>query len=567
MKSGHERPDFQEDIIAEPDLGVRKAARPGLAKLDRSKLVVPVLVILLICFLSIIGFVWSGTRSLNREAVTADRQLVGSMLTIQWNSLQGVIDFAVDQAGGYVGLPGKIDEGWATLTLGESLHRDFAIASAWLLPHDGAESRGFLQGQVTDVSFAQLFSPELEDWISESLSPVGEEGKPRTGPVRTFARMGDDIQFLIAQRVALSDAQSNAVETYGPILVLTLPLADSFPLRDPLSRALENLSADVGLVPEGHASVPLFGFDGHTLGHLQWTFEPPGDRFLRPLSPLIGIGLIAIAYFLLQFIRGADLFMERQASLTKALQHEQNLRAMKSRFISMVSHELRTPLAAIRAATELLERYGERMTEKDREDEYRAIHKGVDALSKLVDNVLVLAKSDWVETGSAAEDIEMAAFVRLVWDETVGPFYEDHRLDVNEEGDVGFYRGDPVYLRALLSNLYQNAVKYSRGGDKVEVLLSYEPGSLTLQVRDHGMGIPEEAASIVFEPFRRAKNAESMTGSGLGLAVARSAVKSMGGEISFKSALGEGTTFTIVLPRPSAEQEANAGRDLTESAA
>ena len=104
------------------------------------------------------------------------------------------------------------------------------------------------------------------------------------------------------------------------------------------------------------------------------------------------------------------------------------------------------------------------------------------------------------------------------------------------------------FLRSLLGNLFQNAAKYSPSQREVLVHLIYRPRETAIEVRDFGIGIPPEALKSIFEPFQRARNAESISGSGLGLAIARASARALGGELTVKSRLGEGTSFLVTFP-------------------
>ncbi len=535
-----------EDRPLDHGAKLEQETAPDQGGINRSRLVGPVFVILLISFLSIIGFVWSGTNGLNREAKEMDRRLAMSLLEIQWTALKQISHFISSSPEVTDHLGADFDRAWVDREIGHRLYEEFQFSSTWVIDAEGHVRLAYLRGLPAGQSLPQVFSPQLDEWLSLNRERIIESGRS----YGTFARQEEQIDFVAVSRIGpATDGLARAHGGDDSLLVLSLPVHNGLFAQDGRDFTLEDLAVTTEAVPDGYEALPLKGVGGETLGHMVWAPKEPGDRFLRPLSPVIGIGLIAIAYFLLRFIKGADFLMERQAALSAALRQEQNLRTLKSRFLSMVSHELRTPLAAIRSATEVLERYGDRMSEKDRQDEHRAIHKSVDALSKLVDNVLVLGKSDWVADQTALEDIEVADFVRDTWDETVGPLYDAHLLDVVEEGAPRAFQADPIYLRAVLSNLFQNAVKYSKGRETVRVALDHKPDSLIIQVEDHGIGIPEEALATIFEPFRRAKNAEAMTGSGLGLAVARSAVRSMGGDIKVASELNRGTIFTVELPR------------------
>jgi signal transduction histidine kinase len=109
--------------------------------------------------------------------------------------------------------------------------------------------------------------------------------------------------------------------------------------------------------------------------------------------------------------------------------------------------------------------------------------------------------------------------------------------------------GDADKIRTIVDNLISNAIKYSPQGGVVEVSADQENGSVRVEVRDEGMGIPLSQQSQIFTKFFRGDApASGITGTGLGLAVSRDIVESHGGRIGFKSAEGKGTTFFVELP-------------------
>ncbi len=119
-------------------------------------------------------------------------------------------------------------------------------------------------------------------------------------------------------------------------------------------------------------------------------------------------------------------------------------------------------------------------------------------------------------------------------------------MTVPQEPLVGMR--DETGLASVLDNLLSNAVKYSPAGGDIDVLVSHSGNWVTLSVHDTGRGIREEELSHIFEPFYRAQGETSISGTGVGLAIAKDIVEAHGGTITVESAVGEGTTFTVRLP-------------------
>ena len=109
-------------------------------------------------------------------------------------------------------------------------------------------------------------------------------------------------------------------------------------------------------------------------------------------------------------------------------------------------------------------------------------------------------------------------------------------------------RGDRVRLRQVFANLIENAVKWSEGGEHVDVEVSTTNGRVVIGVRDRGPGIPREEHGVIFEKFGRAKGGAGRAGTGLGLFIARSIAEAHGGTVEVRSVPGQGATFTLTLP-------------------
>lgn len=217
------------------------------------------------------------------------------------------------------------------------------------------------------------------------------------------------------------------------------------------------------------------------------------------------------------------------------------------RFVADASHELRTPLAALRGYAGLLARWGQE-DPLVRREAISAIEREADFLARLVDRLLLLARSDSGLLQPTAEPLsldellaEVAADARILssgLDFQVGPL---ERVQM---------KGDPIYLRELIFVLLDNAFKYTAPGGLVRLALVRKHDRALITISDTGAGIPAEEIPRIFDRFYRVDKARSRQkgGSGLGLAIARWIVESHGGTIEVESRVGAGTTFTVKLP-------------------
>jgi PAS domain S-box-containing protein len=225
----------------------------------------------------------------------------------------------------------------------------------------------------------------------------------------------------------------------------------------------------------------------------------------------------------------------------------------RGEFLAVMSHELRTPLNAIGGYAELIE-MGVRgpVTELQLADLAR-IKRSQRHLLGLVNEVLNYAK---LESGSVQYDIEDVEVMRAVVDaeSLVAPQARGKGLSLSHQEwppDLSV-RADPEKLRQVLVNLLSNAVKFTdRGGAEITVSCNAEGNTVSITVRDTGIGIPFDKLGAIFEPFVqvRADLTRTAEGTGLGLAISRDLARGMAGELTVESEAGVGSGFTLTLPR------------------
>ncbi|MBZ4318018.1 HAMP domain-containing histidine kinase [Streptomyces sp. SCA2-4] len=220
--------------------------------------------------------------------------------------------------------------------------------------------------------------------------------------------------------------------------------------------------------------------------------------------------------------------------------------AAQRRLVADASHELRTPLTALRTNAELLAR-AERLTPAQRDRAAGALGRQLREVTGLVNDLIELARDE--EPRQLVERVRLDALTercvaaaRGHWPAT--PF----ALETGEVADVTV-PGVPARLARLLSNLLDNAAKFSPPGAAVEVRLDRRPDALDLTVRDHGPGISDEDLPHVFDRFYRSRQARALPGSGLGLAMARQIARAHGAELTAeRPASGPGALFRLRFP-------------------
>jgi len=231
----------------------------------------------------------------------------------------------------------------------------------------------------------------------------------------------------------------------------------------------------------------------------------------------------------------------------------QNTRLFQqSDLVSEFVHELRTPLAAIATSTYLLMR--PEMSEEQRQQMLSNIHSETQRLNTLASSFLDLAR---LESGRV--QFKTSQFdIRQVFVESVAVMQakaDEARIRVEIEVPQGFppVEGDREKIKQVFINLVSNAVKYNRQGGSICLAGAQEAGVIVLTVRDTGIGIPADSLPHLFEKFYRVRSAEgTAVGTGLGLSICRKIVQGHGGRIEVQSVLGEGTCFSVCLPRKAA---------------
>ena len=219
------------------------------------------------------------------------------------------------------------------------------------------------------------------------------------------------------------------------------------------------------------------------------------------------------------------------------------------------SHELRTPVSIARTAAQVT--LGQqRRGEGENREALGVVAKQTSRLTRLVDDMLVLARADGGGYPVAPTQVRLDQLVAECVRELGAPA-EDKNIALNIDVHPTTMTGDETLLRRMLSNLVGNAVTYTPPGGSIEISLAATDSRLLLRVSDTGPGIPTEDRERVFERFVRLDPARAAGGSGLGLAIARWIAEAHGGTLRVESSSSSGTTFAAHLP---AEQASGSGR-------
>ncbi len=224
----------------------------------------------------------------------------------------------------------------------------------------------------------------------------------------------------------------------------------------------------------------------------------------------------------------------------------------KSDFLAVMSHELRTPLNAVIGYAQILALGIHGPLSEPQLEQIGRIERSAHHLLRIIEGVLAFTR---VEAGKANydfEDVPIGAALTGV-EVLVGPAAEEKGIQVSLENASCFamVHVDVEKLRQVVVNLVNNAIKFTPSGGRVRVECQTTDDEVVLRVHDTGIGIPAEKLEVVFEPFVQVdmRLSRQFGGTGLGLAIAREFARGMGGDISVVSVLGQGSTFSLRLPR------------------
>lgn len=373
-----------------------------------------------------------------------------------------------------------------------------------------ARTEGWLGGEAEDDLVVQVWTPARElAFTSRPDVPVplaSDRGFSTIGRGETRSRA-----FLLPER--------------GRTIQVAQPLSARREISAGI--ALRLLAPSLVLIP--------------ILGVLMWMAV---GRGLRPLNE-VAKGLGRRTPSSMEPLSVQDLPTEI-APVVKALNHlfERLSRAMEAQrqFIADAAHELRTPLAAVDLQAQIVERSG---TEREKTEALARLKGGILRANRLVQQLLTMARLDPGAAPYRPQRIDLTDLLRDIVAEW-SPSAEEKRIDLGlAHADAAEVHEDADYLRVLVGNLIDNAVKYTPEGGRVDVGVYADGGDLRIVVEDDGPGIPEPDRAHVFERFHRSSEA-AVPGSGLGLSIVKTIADRIGAAVSLVPGKeGKGVRATV----------------------
>jgi signal transduction histidine kinase len=222
---------------------------------------------------------------------------------------------------------------------------------------------------------------------------------------------------------------------------------------------------------------------------------------------------------------------------------------MKNMLLSVISHELKTPVSVIKGYAGTLARQDANWDRETLTEGLRVIEEEADKLNELIDNLLNASRLQAGGLKLQFTYIDLPSLVEKVV-QKMRAQTQHHTFSVDFPPDFPPVQADYERMREVLTNLINNAIKYSPAGGLIRVSGSVRGHEVVVSVSDEGVGIPENEQDRIFEPFSRVDSSltRQTPGAGLGLFLVKSVVEAHGGRVWVDSQLGRGSTFSFTLP-------------------
>jgi PAS domain S-box-containing protein len=423
----------------------------------------------------------------------------------------------------------------------EVTDRRRAVEVQRLLADAGTQLVSSLDNETILRGIAELVVRTIADYCIIELRDEGEQRSlevAHADPTRA-ARVRALLEY-IGSTDSTADARST-IWTEQPLLVpRTTASAGGVAPAHPAAVGVPALLADAlgtQIGPYSLICVPLLA-RGRTIGTLAMIAAESGRQYGPD-----DLGLAeALATRAALAVDNARLYGEAQAAVTA-----------RDEFLSIASHELRTPVTSIKGYAQLLRRAQDR----GRLDPARlarslvSIEEAAERLATLTQDLLDVSRIRLGQLPLRAQEIDLVDLVERGVQRLREQLTKGYELIPDLPATPSVVQADPGRLEQVLTNLLDNAVKYSPDGSQIWVTLRRDTDRFLLTVRDKGIGLPDGAAETIFRPFGRAANASehNLPGMGLGLYICRSIIERHGGRISASSeGEGQGTTLTVELP-------------------
>lgn len=240
--------------------------------------------------------------------------------------------------------------------------------------------------------------------------------------------------------------------------------------------------------------------------------------------------------------------IEAESDAKSALKKEQELNELKTKFLSLVSHEFKTPLSGILTSAMLLSKYELTEQQNKRDKHIKTITDEVHYLNNILNDFLSVEKLDKGKINYKFNEFKLSKVINEVVYNANVLLKEGQLIKYPKDIDDISLCQDEKILELNLSNLINNAIKYSPENSIIDIDISQDDLMTTFKIKDEGIGIPEHDQKNIFERYFRAENALHTQGTGIGLNIVKGHLENLNGSITFFSIENKGSTFIMKLP-------------------
>lgn len=238
-------------------------------------------------------------------------------------------------------------------------------------------------------------------------------------------------------------------------------------------------------------------------------------------------------------------------SLVDKSENYVNDNLLKSNFITLVSHEFRTPLTKILLATDLLMNYEEKMSREEKLNHFVEIKDTIYGMTKLMEAVMTVSKMEQNLYKLEYEMIDLRLFFEMILDGFIVRNNKGLVYNFNFSAVSRFVPIEMTLMTLICNNLIDNATKFSKPNTIIDISISTNlENNINIEIKDNGIGIPENEIEMVFKSFYKSSNNKNYEGYGLGLFIVKKSLDLLNGRISIKSELDKGTIVQVTIPAP-----------------
>ena len=430
----------------------------------------------------------------------------------------------------------------------------------WGFPVDRVVERqtGELEAltEVAKALVAPLELPELLEAVMRTITRVLEQAEigaimlwePAAGVFRPAAAFGYDLDVLKTIGLRAGESITGKVFDEGRARLLSAPEDVSRAMDDmrPFNRQVMARALGSQALPQSAVAAPISAgsqrFGVLILESLDGARQFTEERlpFVQTLADLVAIAMER----------------ERLEVRADAVREAHQAERMRSEVMAALSHELRMPLATIKgyATALLMDELG--WDEAKRQEFLRLIEEACDDMEGMIHDILDSSLIEVEQLGLELEPVRLPHLAREVAAE-VQRRSQPHHLVVDFAADFPIVHADPRWIKQVLRNILDNAVKYSPEGGLIVIHGETRLSDVVISVADQGIGISSEDLIPLFEKYFRVRSVSTLhvPGTGLGLPIARAIVEAHGGRIWVESKVGEGTTIFFSLPRQRPDEE------------